>query len=250
MDKNKIDFILSQADTALILGQRLGEWCGHGPVLEQDIAMTNIALDYVGRARLLYTYATEFEGKGETEDHLAFLRDEREFKNLLLSEHPNVDFAFTVCRQFFLDAYFVPLFEALSSNEDNRLAHIAEKSLKECHYHLRWSSEWMIRLGDGTEESHHRIQSAVDKLWEYTGEIFDATDYEKKLQEKNLIPQYSTLKIKWEATMVSVFDEAKIIKPKDNWFQKGGKNGIHTEKLGFILADMQYIQRAYPGLEW
>lgn len=250
MDNNKLNFLLSLADSSLILGQRLGEWCGHGPILEQDIAMTNIALDYVGRARLLYSYAAELEGKGHTEDDLAYLRDEREFKNLLLTEHKNIDFGYTVVRQFLLDAFYVPLFESLSLCADDRIAHIASKSLKECHYHIRWSSEWMIRLGDGTEESHDRIQNAVNSLWRFTGEIFEATDYELSLQTNNIIPDFKIIKSKWDESIQNVFSEAKISKPSDSWFQKGGKTGIHTEELGYILADLQYIQRAYPGLEW
>ncbi|MEO6188981.1 MAG: 1,2-phenylacetyl-CoA epoxidase subunit PaaC [Saprospiraceae bacterium] len=250
MNQSLLNYVLSIADSSLILGQRLGEWCGHGPILEQDIAMTNISLDYVGRARLLYQYATELEGLGRTEDDLAFLREEMEFKNLLLTEHRNIDFGYTVARQFLLDAYFVPFFEALSKSIDQRLAHIAEKSLKESHYHYRWSSEWMIRLGDGTEESHNRIQNAVNGLWEFTGEMFIITDYEQQLIDDHIIPNLEEIKSIWDQSINSVFSEATISRPKDTWFQKGGKTGQHTEQLGFILADMQYLQRTYPGMEW
>lgn len=247
---HKKNYILFLADTSLILSQRLGEWCGHGPVLEQDIAMTNIALDYVGRARLLYQYIAEIENNGKTEDDYAYLRDERDFRNLLLVEHSNNDFGFTVARQFFIDAFFLPYLELLSNSKDERLSQIAQKSLKETQYHYRWSSEWMIRLGDGTEESHNRIQNAVNSLWEYTGELFEPAVYEKAMEVENISTDLNIVKSRWHQSIDSVFSEATIKKPKDVWFQKGGKNGIHTEQLGYILSDMQYLQRANPGLDW
>ncbi len=244
------NYILFLADTSLILGQRLGEWCGHGPVLEQDIAMTNIALDYVGRARLLYQYVAELENNGKTEDDYAYLRDEREFRNLLLVEQANIDFGYTVARQFFVDAFFLPYLELLSHSSNERLSQIAQKSLKETQYHFRWSSEWMIRLGDGTEESYNRIQNAVNSLWEFTGELFEALDFEKIMELEGVAVDLNIIKSKWHQSIDSVFSEATIKKPTDTWFQKGGKNGIHTEQLGYILSDMQYLQRANPRLEW
>ncbi|MCC6815260.1 MAG: phenylacetate-CoA oxygenase subunit PaaC [Saprospiraceae bacterium] len=244
------NYLLFLADSSLILGQRLGEWCGHGPVLEQDIAMTNIALDYIGRSRLLYQYVAELEGNQKTENDYAYLRSEREFKNLLLTEHPNIDFAYTVTRQFFLDSFFVPYFTDLSKSKNEKLAHIAAKSLKESQYHLRWSSEWIIRLGDGTEESHQRIQTAVDRLWEYTGELFVESEYESELFFQEIAPDLKAIKSAWNQSVQSILSEATLQRPKDHWFQSGGKNGIHTEYLGYILADLQYLQRAYPGLNW
>ncbi|NOT38472.1 MAG: phenylacetate-CoA oxygenase subunit PaaC [Saprospiraceae bacterium] len=244
------NYTLFLADTSLILGQRLGEWCGHGPVLEQDIALTNIALDYVGRARLLYQYVSELDANGKSEDNYAMMREEREFKNLLLVEHPNIDFGFTVARQFLIDAFFVPYLEELSKSKNERLSHIADKALKESQYHLRWSSEWMIRLGDGTEESHKRIQSAVNSLWEFSGELFSPVPYEKEMLLEGIAPDVENILTRWNQSVNSVFSEATIIKPKDSWFQKGGKEGVHTEHLGYILSDMQYLQRTYPGQDW
>lgn len=245
MRNTRIDYILHLADNTLILAQRNGEWCGHGPVLEQDIAITNITLDLVGQARSLYQYAAELMGDGSTEDSLAYLRTEREFKNCLLVEQPNGDWAQTILRQFLFSAFQYQLFNCLLTNKDNTLAGIAEKSLKEVAYHLRWSSEWVIRLGDGTPESNTRMKNAVGELWRYTGEFFLPAPYEK---EAGI--DCASLKYEWSKKVNTVFEEAGLSVPADVFMQQGGKTGTHTEHLGFILSELQYMQRVYPGCEW
>ena len=240
-----IDFSLHLADNALILGQRNAEWCGHGPVLEQDIAITNISLDLIGQARSLYQYAAQLKADGSTEDSLAYLRTEREFKNCLLVEQPNGDWAQTMLRQFLFSSYQYYLYQYLQNNKEETLAAIAEKSLKEVSYHLRWSSEWIIRLGDGTEESHSRILKALEELWRYTGELFTAAPY-----ENDLGISISSLKHDWSKKVNTVFEEATLKAPENVFMQTGGKTGTHTEHLGFILTELQYIQRVYPGCEW
>lgn len=245
-----IDYLLTLADNALILSQRLGEWCGHGPVLEQDIAMTNIALDLLGQARMLLAYVGEIEGQGRKEDDIAFFRDAQQFKNVLLVEQPNQDFAFTIARQFFFDAYNLPNWQALVHSKDERLAAIAEKAVKEATYHLRYSSEWMLRLGDGTEISHEKIQTAVDELWMFTGELSTASAAEQAMSEAGIAPTLNVIAEQWQQKVDTVLEEATLRKPTDNWMQSGGKEGRHSEYLGFILAEMQFMQRTYPGQEW
>lgn len=240
-----IDYTLHLADNALILGQRNGEWCGHGPVLEQDIAITNITLDLVGQARSLYQYAALLKADGATEDTLAYMRTEREFKNCLLVEQPKGDWAQTILRQFFFSSYQFYLYQHLQQNADPTLAAIAEKSLKEVSYHLRWSSEWVIRLGDGTEESNKRIKEAIDELWRYTGEMFLSAPYEKELGIDT-----AALKYDWSKKIKEVFEEATLDVPANVYMQEGGKTGTHTEHLGYILSELQYLQRVYPGCEW
>ncbi|MEI9909552.1 MAG: 1,2-phenylacetyl-CoA epoxidase subunit PaaC [Bacteroidota bacterium] len=260
-----INYVLHLADNALILGQRNSEWCGHGPILEQDIAITNISLDLVGQARNFYQYAAQLineskkpEGSkaapspsgervgGEvTEDSLAYLRTEREFKNCLLVEQPNGDWAQTILRQFLFSNCQYLLYQQLQTSEDKQLAAIAEKSLKEVTYHLRWSSEWVIRLGDGTEESHQRMLRAIDELWKYTGELFVAADYEKESAI-----DISKLKDPWLDKVKEIFNEATLAFPGKTFMQEGGKQGRHTEYMGYILTELQYLQRAYPGSEW
>lgn len=247
-----IAYSLHLADNALILGQRNAEWCGHGPVLEQDIAITNISLDLVGQARNFYQYAAELinqttdkSTQPATEDSLAYLRTEREFKNCLLVEQPHADWAQTILRQFFFSTYQFLLYQELQKNKDSQLAAIAEKSLKEVTYHLRWSSEWVIRLGDGTAESHQRMLQAIDELWRYTGELFTAAGYEK---EAGIDP--SVFQSPWLGKVKEVFDEATLPVPENTFMQSGGKTGIHTEHLGYILTELQYIQRAYPDSQW
>ena len=256
-----IDYTLHLADNALILGQRNSEWCGHGPILEQDIAITNISLDLIGQARSFYQYAAQLinenlnfektqtppaEGLGvATEDSLAYLRIEREFKNCLLVEQPNGDWAQTMLRQFLFSNFQFHLYQYLLDSPDKTIAAIAEKSLKEVKYHLRWSSEWVIRLGDGTEESHTRMLAAIDELWRYTGELFIPATYE---QESGI--DVSSLKNDWHNKVKAVFEEATLTVPENIFMQTGGKTGKHTEHLGYILADLQYMQRAYPGSEW
>lgn len=249
--KALLQYVLQLADTNLILGQRLCEWCGHGPVLEQDIAMSNIGLDLLGMCRSLYQYAAELQGEGKTEDDLAFLRSEREFANLLLVEQPNGDFAVTIARQFFYEVYHYYLLSQLQRSTDTQLAAIAEKSLKEVTYHLKWTSEWMIRLGDGTEESKLRMQRAVDDIWTFTGEMFMPTAAEQALAEAGVIPDGSAIKNQWIAKVTEILSEATISMPDINvWMQRGGKTGVHSEHLGYILAEMQYLQRQYPGQKW
>lgn len=240
-----IDYTLHLADNALIIGQRNAAWCGHGPILEQDIAITNIALDLIGQARNFYQYAAQLKADGSTEDSLAYLRKEREFYNCLLTEQANGDWAQTILRQFLFSTYQFYLYQQLQSHTDNTLAAIAEKSLKEVTYHLRWSSEWVIRLGDGTEESHTRMLKATDELWRYTGELFQPVPY-----ELDASIDFSLLKNNWLKKITDIFEEATLPIPANTFMQTGGKTGTHTEQLGYILTDLQYLQRTYPGCEW
>ncbi len=243
-------YVLQLGDNALILSHRLGEWCGHGPVLEQDIALTNIALDLLGQARLLLSYAGEIEGKGRSEDDLAYFRDAHQFRNVLLVEQPNRDWAHTIVRQFFFDAYHYYHYQALLHSADERLSAIAQKAVKEVTYHLRYSSEWTIRLGDGTEESHRRMQAAVDELWMFTGELTTPNEVEKQAAAAGVGPDLAEIRSLWEAKVGEVLQEATLQVPTNPWMQSGGKDGRHTEHLGYILAEMQFLQRAYPGLTW
>lgn len=244
------DYLLHLADSTLILAQRNAEWCGHGPVLEQDIAVTNISLDLLGQARNFYQYAAKCLGGNITEDNLAYLRKERDFKNCLLCELPNGDWAQTILKQFFFSAFQQLLFRELKNSNDEQLAAIAAKSLKEVDYHVRWSSEWVIRLGDGTEESRGRMLKALDYLWPYTGEMFMPAGYELKTSNENPAIDPSTLSGNWQSKIVSVLDEATLPIPEGVFMQSGGKQGRHTEHLGYMLTELQYLQRAYPGSEW
>ena len=240
-----ISYVLHLADSTLILSQRNSEWCGHGPILEQDIAITNISLDLLGQARSFYQYAAQLKGDSSTENSLAYLRTEREFKNFLLVEQPNGDWAQTILRQFFISNYQYYLYQYLQNNSDSTIAAIAEKSLKEVTYHLRWSSEWVLRLGDGTAESHQRMCKAIEELWRYTGELFLPVAYEKELGI-----DISSLKEDWSIKVNAIFEEATLPLPEYVFMQTGGKTGTHTEHLGFMLTELQYVQRAYPGCEW
>jgi len=251
MNNQLINYILHLADNNLILGQRNSEWCGHGPVLEQDIAITNISLDLIGQARNFYQYAASLIGDGATEDSLAYLRTEREFKNLLLVEQPNSDWAVTILRQFLFSTYQYLLYQQLQKSNDEQIAAIAEKALKEVTYHVRWSSEWVIRLGDGTEESKDRMLSAIDELWRFTGELFLSASYETEAAKEGYGINVTLLKEAWLQKIKDVFEEATLPMPSEKIFmQCGGKDGVHTEHLGYILAEMQYLQRTYPGCEW
>lgn len=257
MNQSIIDYTLHLADNALIIAQRNSEWCGHGPVLEQDIAITNISLDLIGQARSLYQYAAELinsnnsSGGEATEDTLAYLRDARAFKNCLLTEQPNGDWAQTILRQFFFSTYQYLLYQQLQQSTDATLAAIAEKSLKEVTYHLRWSSEWVIRLGDGTEESRNRMLNAIDELWMYTGEMFIPVEYESNVAAEGIGVDVTSLKDQWDQRVNEIFAEATLPVPSVGaWSQTGGKEGIHTEHLGYILAELQFMQRAYPNSEW
>lgn len=243
-------YLLRLGDDSLILGQRLAEWCGHGPILEEDIAMTNISLDLIGQAMNIYDYAVEIEGLGSDHDKIAMTRFEHEYVNVLLVEQPNGDFAQTMVRQFLFDAFRKPLYEKLQASNDKQLAAIAEKSLKETRYHLKHSSEWIIRMGDGTEESHRRAQDAIDLLWRYADELFFTDEVEAALTASGILPDLSDLKATWENTVNAIFTEATLSIPANNWKFGGGRLGRHSEHMGYILTELQYMQRAYPNLQW
>ena len=244
------EYLIRLGDDSLILGHRLSEWCGHGPILEEDIAMTNIALDLVGQATSILKYAGEVEGKDRTEDDIAFLRYEREYKNALLVEQPNDDFGVTMMRQFLFDAFRRPLFEQLTKSADAQLAAIAEKSLKETKYHFKHSAEWVIRLGDGTEESHNRVQDALNNLWRYTDELFFFNEVDADLQAKGIVFSLEELKASWSKSVKEVLSQATLTIPDNGWQYEGGRKGLHSEHLGYLLTELQYMQRAYPGMEW
>ncbi|MDT8319509.1 MAG: 1,2-phenylacetyl-CoA epoxidase subunit PaaC [Xanthomonadales bacterium] len=245
-----IDCAIGLGDDALVLGHRLSEWCRNGPFLEEDLALTNVALDFVGRARMLYSYAGEIEGKGRDEDAIAYLRDSREYTNLLINELPIGDFGDTMARQFLVDAFEVEFFSALTGSADATLAAIAAKSLKECRYHLRRSRDWVIRLGDGTEESHRRMQRGLDRVWGFSHELFTMNETEQQLAAAGIAADRGALKSSWDRTVDAVLAEATLTRPDDDWSVQGGRDGVHTEHLGLLLAEMQFMQRAYPGLEW
>lgn len=244
------EYVMRLADNALIISHRLQEWCAHAPELEEDIALANIGLDHLGQARALFSYAGEIEDKGRDEDDLAFLREERDYHNVLLVEQPNGDFAQTIMRQFLFDAFNLCFMEALTASKDEDLAAIAAKSVKEVRYHLRHSTSWVIRLGDGTEESHDRMVDAIDALWMYTGELFEMDAVDKVMLDAGIGVDKAALKDGWDARVATVFAEATLDKPEDGWMASGGREGRHTEHMGFILAELQYMQRTYPGMEW
>lgn len=244
------EWLLRRGDTALVLGHRVSEWCGHSPVLEEDIALANVALDLIGQARMWLGLAGEIEGKGRGENELAYLRDAWDFRNFLLAEQPNGDFGQTLMRQFLIDAYQVPLLEALKSSKDERIAAIAAKAGKEVAYHLDRSADLVIRLGDGTEESHRRMQQALDALWSYTGEMFASDAIDTAMAEAGLAPDAASLKAEWKETVEVVLDEATLTLPESDFAHMGGLTGRHSEHLGHLLAEMQFLQRAYPGATW
>src|ERR1700738_1729936 len=243
-------YSLRRADDALILGHRLSEWCGHAPMMEEDMALANMALDLIGQARELYSYAALVEGRDNDEDKLAYLRDVRQYRNLLLVEQPNGDFARTMVRQLFYAAFADLYWRAMMASNDATLAAIAAKSEKESAYHLRHSSEWMVRLGDGTEESHRRAQTAIDDLWAYTGEMFDVDDSERGLIDAGIAIDTPTLHARWLKTVSDVVNEATLVLPKSSWMQQGGRNGRHSEHLGHLLSELQSMQRTFPGATW
>jgi ring-1,2-phenylacetyl-CoA epoxidase subunit PaaC len=249
-DTPLVQYALRLADNALVLGHRLSEWCGHAPMLEEDIALANIALDLIGQARSLYAYAAEAEGEGRDEDELAYLRDAAGYRNVLLVEQPNGDFALTIARQFLYAAYMAPFWRSLAGSRDAMLAAIAAKAEKEAAYHLRHSAEWLIRLGDGTAESHDRAQAALDELWMYTGEMFETDEVERGLTERGIAVDPQALRPEWDETVDRVLADATLERPPEQWMQTGGRSGRHSEHLGFILADLQFLQRAYPGAKW
>ena len=243
-------YVLRRADDALILGHRLSEWIGHGPTLEEEMALGNIGLDLLGQARSLYSYAGEAEGAGHDENQLAFLRDAPQYRNLLLVEQPNGDFAQTMARQLFYSAFADEYWRAMTASTDGTLAAIAAKSEKESAYHFRHAAEWTIRLGDGTAESHRRAQDAVDLLWRYTGEMFECDSAERRLAERGIAIDPAMLRGAWEETVGSVLSRATLTRPEGNWMQSGGRSGRHTEHLGHLLSTMQHLQRTYPGATW
>lgn len=243
-------YALRRADDALILGHRLSEWCGHAPALEEDMALANMGLDLLGQARELYSYAAKIEARGNDEDAFAYLRDVRQYRNLLLVEQPNGDFARTMARQFFYAAFADLYWRAMMKSGDATLAAIAAKSEKESAYHLRHSSEWMVRLGDGTEESHRRAQTAVDDLWAYTGEMFEVDESERALIERGAAVDPATLHPRWLKTVSGVMGEATLVLPESGWMQRGGRGGKHSEHLGHLLSELQSMQRTFPGATW
>ncbi len=250
MSTAHVEYVLRRGDDALILGQRLAEWCGHSPFLEEDIAMANTALDHIGRARLLLTHAGTLEGRGRDEDALAYQRGEREFLNALICELPIGDFSFSLMRQYLLDVFHHALFQALTQSKDDGLAAIAAKAVKESAYHVRRSGDWVVRLGDGTAESHRRIQTALDELWGYTDELFIVDAVECEMASAGIAPVLADIAACWQAAVDPVLASAGLTVPKDEWRAGGGRAGLHTEHMGRLLAEMQSVQRSYPGQSW
>ena len=249
--ENKIyDYLLTLGDNSLILGHRLSELCGHGPSLETDIALTNISLDLYGQVRNFFQYASELSGEDASEDSIAFLRTEREYKNSWLVEQPNEDFAHVICRQFLFDSFHMPLMKQLCSSSDERIAAIAEKSIKESLYHERFSSEWMKRLGGGTEVSNQKLQSALNHLYLFINEFFQETPLDKEMKENGIGADLEAIKEVYFQNVNALLKEAELTIPETNWRQTDGKQGFHSEHLGFILAELQYMQRTYPNSEW
>lgn len=244
------DYVLRLGDNDLILSQRLAEWCGHGPVLEEDLAQTNVALDLLGQAQLWLEYAGRIEDKGRDADQLAFLRDTHEFRNILLVEQENGEYAHTIVRQFYFDVWHFLLLEALQSSANQSIREICEKSLKEVRYHLDRSVGWVIRLGDGTEESHTRMERAINTLWPFTGEMFEMDAVDTGMVEQRIGCDLRMLRDPWLSQVSKTLKEATLKLPAGCWMQRGGKRGIHSERLGYILAEMQFLQRAYPGAQW
>jgi ring-1,2-phenylacetyl-CoA epoxidase subunit PaaC len=250
MNNNLYNYILGIADNSLILGQRMGELCGHGPSLETDIACTNISLDLFGQVRSYYQYAAKIAGDGRTEDDIAMLRKEREYVNVLLVEQPNTDFAYIMVRQFLFDVYHLLFLQELEKSKDLTLSAIATKSIKEVSYHQRFSSDWIKRLGDGTEESHQKMQDAIDDLWTFTNELFLQTEADKAMVKEGIGVDVTKLKDKYYQKVNSVLEESTLSIPESKYFQKGGKQGIHSEHFGYLLSDLQYMQRTYPNMDW
>lgn len=244
------EHLLRLGDNCLVLGHRVSEWCGHSPVLEEDIALANTALDLIGQTQLWLALAGEVEGKGRSADNLAYLRDAHEFRNILLVERPNGDFGQTIMRQFLFDAWHLPMLKASTGSRDRRIADIAEKASKEAAYHLERSRDLVIRLGDGTAESGARMQRALDDLWPYTGELFMADEGDTRLAELAIAPHPESVRAAWDACVDATFDAATLVRPKSGYMHKGGRRGVHSEHLGYILAEMQFLQRAYPGATW
>ncbi|MFD2181826.1 1,2-phenylacetyl-CoA epoxidase subunit PaaC [Rhodoplanes azumiensis] len=245
-----VTYVLRRADDALVLGHRLSEWCGKAPVMEEEMALANMGLDLIGQARALYTYAGEAEAQGHDEDAFAYRRDERAYRNLLLVEQPNGDFALTMVRQLLYAAYADPYWRAMMGSSDPTLAAIAAKAEKEMAYHLRHSAEWVVRLGDGTEESRRRTGRALAQLWPFTGELFHTDEIEREMIMSGVAVDPATLRDTWCRTLIEVLDRATLKIPEDGWMQSGGRGGRHSEHLGHLLAELQYLQRTIPGATW
>jgi len=245
-----VQYLLRIGDTCLILGQRLGEWCGHGPVLEEDIALTNMALDLIGQTRALLTHAARLEGQGFDEDQLAFLRDERDYRNLSIAELPRGDFAFTVLRNLMVGTWLKLLWDRLQDSTDAELAGIAGKAVKEARYHQQHAADWLLRLADGTDESRRRTEAALAELWRYVPEMFATDAVDEAAATAGLGPSRGALREPWQSEMAAVFDEARLVPPADSAFRSHGSSGVHTEHMGFLLADMQTLQRSFPGGVW
>lgn len=244
------EFLLQMGDNCLILAHRNSQWCGHGPALEEDIAISNISLDLIGQTQLWLELAGEVEGAGRSSDDLAYLRDAFDFRNLLLLERPNEDFGLTLMRQFLFDSWHLPMLKGLTASTNQRIAEIAEKSVKEVAYHLERSTDLIIRLGDGSAESHRRMQSSLDELWSYTGEMLDFDDLDPVLISNAVVPKSEHVADAWKQHVSAVLKMATLTMPDSNFVRRGGKNGIHSEHLGFVLAEMQFLQRAYPDAIW
>ena len=249
-DSALMTYTLRLADNANVLGHRMCEWCGQAPILEEDIALSNLGLDLIGQARSLYDYAGKVEGKGRSEDDLAYLRDSEMFVNVLLAEVPNGDFATTMLRHLLFSAYYYPFFIAMKGSKDETLAAVAAKAEREMAYHLRHSAEWVIRLGDGTDESKRRMEEAVYALWLFTGELFEKDAVDEALIASGVAIDPESIREQWNTTIADVFKRATLDVPPNGWMQTGGREGVHTEHLGFMLAEMQFLQRAYPGAAW
>lgn len=250
MKNELLEYTLRLGDNALILGQRLAEWCGHGPILEQDIALSNIALDHFGQSRMLFQYAAKLKGEDYTEDTIAFFRDGTEYKNLLMLELENGDWGKTMARQFLFDTFNYYLYTQLLKSKDTNIRAVAQKAIKEITYHAQWSAEWIIRLGDGTEESHNRIQSSINELWEWTGEMFEMDNTDLKMLEEGIGADLNQVKEEWHHKVAEILNLATLQKPEDGWMQTGGKQGEHTEYLGYLIAEMQHLPRMYPEAIW
>ncbi len=250
MDDDVFGYALALGDDALILGQRLAEWVSNAPTLEEELALANVALDHIGRARMFYDYAAQLANDGRSEDDFAFGRDGRAFTNLLINELPRGDFAFTMVRQLFVDAFHVPFLTRLAQSRDASLAAIAGKAVKESTYHLRRSRDWIVRLGDGTRDSRDRTQRAIDELWGYTPELFEPSAAELRLIAAGLAIDRAALSTEWRRNICATLTEATLRVPPDGWSVRGGRVGLHTEHLGHLLAEMQFLQRAYPGQQW
>jgi ring-1,2-phenylacetyl-CoA epoxidase subunit PaaC len=250
MNNNLYKYILGIADNTLILGQRLGELCGHGPSLETDIALTNLALDLFGHTRSYFQYAALLKGDDKSEDDVAYMRTERDYFNVLLVEQPNTHFGFVIARQFLFDVYHLMLLEGLQNSNDVTLAAIANKGVKEVSYHKRFSGDWVKRLGNGTAESHKKMQEAIDGLWRYTDELFKITEADKAMIDEGIGVDVLNFKDAYYTKVSEVLNEATLTVPESKYFTSGGKQGIHTEHMGYILADLQYMQRTYPNMKW